>query len=116
MLLESFDLSTFDDEKLLSQFPRFPNLTNLQLDVAQIDDYWIHNLPVFPKVRTLRIDNDEITEISLKYFPNQFPSLTDLNLCFCPMIKEVPSCLPNLHYLRLSEHVQSPFIDRVVKS
>jgi len=112
MLLEFFDLRTSKDEKfkqVVPQFPVLPNLATLVLDVDQIDDSWIRNLPVFPKVDTLRIGNSEITNKSLKNFAMQFPSLTDLNLESCPLITEVTRCLPNLLYLKLKMNVQSPF-------
>jgi len=101
MLLESLYLESSAEisDSILSGFPNFPNLTNLE--GTSITNKWITSLPVFPKVRILCINSFRVTNRSLKYFSKQFPSLTDLNLSCSSRIKLLEShSLPNLFYFK----------------
>jgi len=113
MLLDSF---CFEDEySEQPQFPIFPNLIELVLSICTINDEWINNLPEFPKVRTLSISNEKITNTSLKFLSKQFPSLTDLDLRSCTYVTDVENdYFPNLMYLKLYHGGKSQFINTYV--
>ena len=112
MLLESFYLHNIDPLLLPPvEFPCFPVLLRLYFDLTLINDQWIENLPVFPKVQRLGIPNSQITNKSLKSLSNRFPSLTALNVSDCSEITELQDYLfPNLMYLKHNTKIKTAFI------
>jgi len=106
ILLDSFCFQNDLLDLLELQVPTFPNLTELVLCLSSISDEWVNNLPVFPKAHTLTISSDELTNMSIKFFPNQFPSLTNLDIGSCTKITDVKTeYFPNLMHLKSGGHI-----------
>jgi len=111
MLLKTFSLTFARLGELFSEFPSFPELFQLYLGVSLINDQWIENLPIFPKVQILGITYSQITNESLNFLSNLFPSLTELNVEGCTKITEFKDHLfLNLMYLRQNTKIKTAFI------
>jgi len=111
MLLKTFSLDFANLDELFPEFPSFPELFQLYLGVSLINDQWIENLPIFPKVQILGIPDSQVTNESLNFLSNRFPSLTDLNIEGCTKITEVKDHLfPNLMYVQRNTKIKTEFI------